>query len=290
MPEQQIGMSREAISNLVDVWSVRTAEQEEERARIPLKVLLGEAIDLAEVIDKNFDDQGAHGKVRLGLNSIVGKGPINQNTSTEMRELQTCVSAAQARYLVLVQESSNAPIESADDILDELRFALGFLLEDGDHPKGEEQLSVLREQYGEEQSHDGTAMALEGYGELAGQYVDELVQFGGFDPKLVDQANQVARALRQRSADKLTGQVPQEQKDILRLRNRLLGALMDRMRDARRSIRYVFRKYPEITKQAGSDYSRSRQRAHRKKSGSGAPPANDAEERTVTGEVLPRTF
>lgn len=88
---------------------------------------------------------------------------------------------------------------------------------------------------------------------------------------LVDQAIQVAQALRQRSADKLTGDIPQEQRDTLRPRNRLLGALSDRMRGARKCIRYVFRDYPEIARQGASDYLRTRQRARRSKPTSDAP-------------------
>lgn len=257
-------LDRDVISGLVDRWSAVTAEQEEERARIPLKVLLGEAVDLAEVIDKHYEDTTTHGKVRRGLNSVSGKGAIHAKTSTEIRELQVAVAFVQSRYLVLVEKASSAPIDQADEILNELRSALSFVLEDGNHPSGEEQLEKLRTEYGDVTSHDGLAMALEGYAELAAQHKEALLELGGFEGDWITQAFQVAQALRQRSADRLTGQIPQEQQDTLRLRNRLLGALMDRMRNARRAIRYVFRDYPEIATKSGSDYSRSRRRALRK--------------------------
>lgn len=257
-------LDRDVISSIVDRWSAATAEQEEERARIPLKVLLGEAVDLAEVIDKHYEDTTVHGKVRRGLNSVAAKGAIHAKISTEIRELQVAVAFVQSRYLVLVEKASSAPIDQADEILNELRSALSFVLEDGNHPSGEEQLEKLRTEYGDVTSHDGLAMALEGYAELAAQHKDALLELGGFESEWIAQAFQVAQALRQRSADRLTGQIPQEQQDTLRLRNRLLGALMDRMRNSRRAIRYVFRDYPEILTKAGSDYSRSRRREQRK--------------------------
>ena len=261
---------------LVEKWSVLTADQKEERSRIPLRVLFGEAVDLAEVVEKYFDDEVAGGKVRLGLNSVVGKGSLTEKTAQEMVELQIAAAKTHSRYLTLVEQASQAPVERADEILDELRLALTFLLEDSDNPRGEEQLNRLRDEYGDVTSHDGMAMALEGYSELGVEYIEDLKELGGFDESLVDQAVQVARALRQRSADKLTGAIPQEQRDTMRLRNRLIGALLERMRAGKKSIRYVFRDYPEIASKAGSDYLRSKQRARRKS-------ASDAPSSGITG-------
>lgn len=251
-------------ARLIEKWAPLTAEQEEERSRLPLKILLGEAVDLAEVIDKYFEDQVVHGKLRLGLRSVIDKGPITPQTAAEIRELQLAAAATHSRYLVLVEQTSDAPVQKADEILNELRSALTFVLEDSGNARGEEQLLRLRDEYADATSHDAMAMALEGYGELAAQYKEDLKGLGGFNETWIDQAIQIAQALRQRSADKLTGAIPQEQQDTLRLRNRLLGALTERMRGARKCIRYVFRDYPEIAQMAGSDYLRSKQRARRK--------------------------
>jgi hypothetical protein len=61
--------------------------------------------------------------------------------------------------------------------------------------------------------------------------------------------------------------------------NRLVGALSTRVRTARKSIRFVFRDYPEIVRSAASSYSRERQRRYRNQAKSEAPTSG------VTGEV-----
>lgn len=253
------------IQGIVDKWAAITGELEGERSTVPLRVLLGEAVDLAEVVDQHFATTTVNGKRRLGLESVVGVGGITGETSTELRELQLAVGAVHSRYLLLVEEASKAPVDDAEDIMSELRSVLGFVLGDGKHPTGEEQLSRLREAYEDAHSHDGMALALEGYGELANQYQSELQNLSGFDFSLVHKALQVAQALRQRSAEKLTGQTAQDQRDMMRLRNRLIEALHLRMLEVRRSIRFVFRDYPEIAAKAGSEYARSKQRRARRR-------------------------
>lgn len=256
-------MDKASLNLLIDHWAIATADQEEEQSRIPLRVLLGEAFDLAAVVDEYFEDTSINGKVRLGLRSVSANGSINEHTATEIRELQFAIAGVQARYINLAQANSDAPIERADEILGELRAGLSFVLEDNDNPQGEAQLERLRQEYGTASSHDGIAMALEGYGELASQNRAQLETLGGFDLKTIDEALNVAQAMRKRSADRLTGKVAQQQKDTIRLRNRLIGALVDRMRDTRKAVRYVFREYPEIVKKCGSDYKRHQQRLRR---------------------------
>lgn len=256
-------LSKDVVDGILANWAAATADQEEEASRLPLKVLLGEAIDLAEVVDQHFATVTVNGKQRLGLDSVAGLGGVSGSTSTELRELQIAAATAQSRYLVLVQQASDAPVERADEILTELRATLGFVLTDGSNPTGEEQLERLREAYEASASHDGLALALESYAELANQYKGVLGGLAGFDTSVVDEALRVAQALRQRSADRLTGQVAQEQRDMMRLRNRLVAALSARMSEARRTIRFVFREYPDIVRKAGSEYSRNRKRRAR---------------------------
>ena len=241
-------------------WAERTVTLPEERSRVPIKVLLGEALDLARVIENNYATTEFGGKTRLGLDSIAGVHGVTPVTATEIRELQLAVSAAQADYLAVLEKADDTPIERSAEILDELRAALSFLLEDGRHPEGAAQLGQLRDQFSRETSHDGIAMALEAYGEIAQRHLRDLRSFGGFEPALVDESLQVARALRERSAERLTGEVAQRKRQTLALRDRLTAALLQRMTAARRAIRYVFRDEPEIVRQASSEYERRRRR------------------------------
>jgi hypothetical protein len=73
----------------------------------------------------------------------------------------------------------------------------------------------------------------------------------------------VARAVRQRSADKLAGQAVDEQRALMALRNRLVSALVRKMKDARRAFRFVFRDYPELARRSSSEYLRTQRRRHR---------------------------
>lgn len=270
-------LSKQLINEIVEHWAQLTVDEPEERPHLPIKVLLGEAVDLAEVVDQHFETTTSNGKTRLGLDSVGGRGGVNAQVATEMRELQLAASNAHSRYVVLVAQASNASIERADEILTELRAVLGFVLSDGSNPTGEEQLSRLREEHDQSGSHDGIAMALEGYSELASQYSKDLESLNGFDHSLIPEALQVAQALRQRSADRLTGQLAQDQRDMMRLRNRLLAALTQRMSAVRRAMRFVFRDSPETARKAGSEYLRSRKQRSRSPSDLSSSEITDTE-------------
>src|SRR5690606_76929 len=124
-------------------------------------------------------------------------------------------------------------IQRADELLSEFRAVLSFLLETGDNPKGEAQLARLRDEYDDAYSHDAIALALEGFAELADQNRAAIISLGSVDESLISEALQVAQALRQRSADRLTGKVAQEQREVMKQRNRLIGALTERLTNAR---------------------------------------------------------
>jgi hypothetical protein len=256
-------LNREALDAIIERWSELTEQEAEAQPKAPLRTLLGEAVDLAELVDQYFKTVSVLGKTRLGLESLGGRGGITPQTSTEIRELQTAIGHVQSRYLVSVEQVSTASVERSEELLKEFRAALAFLLEDGEHATGEEQLARLRDEYDDVTSHDGTALALESYAELASQYREELESLGGFDTSNIIEARAMAVALRQRSAERLTGDTAQRQRELLGLRNRVVSALTTRMLNARRAIRFVFRDYPAIVRQAGSEYARRRKREWR---------------------------
>ncbi len=212
-------------------------------------------------------------------------GLMSQSLASEIRELQLAVGSVQNDYEVLLEKVNDQPIVRVEELLREFKAALSFILEDGEHEEGELQLEKLRELYSDERTHDGMARAVESYANLARDYSAEVSKIDGFGPELFDEALQVANALRQRSADRLAGNLVSEQREVLGLRNRLLGALNDRMRQGRRAFRFVFRDYPEIAAKAGSDYERERRRARRQKVQSEVPSSGVTSSAEPTLEV-----
>jgi len=267
-------LNTEMIDILIERWTAQTSELSEEGPRLPVNVLLGEASDVAEVIDAHFNEYTSKGRTIPGLAPFAKAGGISATTSAEMRELQLAASTVESRYYTLVDKAQGTTMEDAEAIIRVLRFALGYVLEDGQHPEGEEQLSRLRERENESRTQDGVALVLDGYRELARQHLAELSQIPDFNPGIIEQAVSTAQGLRQRSADALTGNVAREQRELLALRNRLLTAIADRLREARRVIRYVYRDHPDIVRKATSDYSRSKPRAKRENPAAAGTPTS----------------
>jgi hypothetical protein len=91
---------------------------------------------------------------------------------------------------------------------------------------------------------------------------------GGFEAAFIDEARDVAIALRERPA---TPAVQSEDaKAALVLRNKVLTLLWDRMSAVRSAARFVFRGQPEIIREATSTYER-RRRAAARRSGAKKP-------------------
>ena len=251
-------LNPEVGQHLIEKWGAATTDEPNERPHMPVRALQGEANDLAELIEKNFATVGE----RLGLDSLVGRGGFSAELPTELRELGYVIGIAQSRYHNVGRKISDAPLERADAVLTELRASLGYLL--AENEVGEDQLQRLREEYDDAYSHDGIALALQNYAELAVEYEADLKTLPGFDYGVVSEAMNLSQALRQRSADRLAGNLAVEQREMMDLRNRLISGLMKRMGDARRAIRFVFRTEPEIVLQAGSAYLRDQKRKYRK--------------------------
>ena len=259
----QIKMNADMIDTIVKRWTDRTATLSDEGPRLPVDALLGEAMDVAEFIETNFHEQSSKGIVTPGLAAYVKDEGFTAETSTELRELQLAAGTIESRYQNLVEKEEGTTIEEAEALIRELRAALSFVLEDGEHPAGEEQLERLREKEAENRSQDGVALVLDNYRELAREYATELSAVPDYDAGLVDKAIAVAQGLRQRSADALSGNTAREQRELLSLRNRLLTAIADRLKESRRVIRYVFRDHPDLVKKATSHYARTSKRRAR---------------------------
>lgn len=268
-------------SEIVDRWAEKVELQEEQLPKVPLDALLGEATDLAAVVNKYFETQVVDGK-KVGLDSVAAQSGVTAETADEIWELQAAISEVKSRYVSLAKESDETVVR-ADDLLSELRATLSFLLEDGNHPEGETQLAQLREEFDEVYSHDAVALALEAYSELASQHKDAFEEMGIVDAAIIDEALQVADRLRQRSADRLVGNSADDRKALMQLRNRLIGALQDKMANARRTIRFVFRGHPDIVEKAASRYFRDAKRKSRAKAAEVVTGTEDTQEIAAPG-------
>ena len=271
-------MDEMLMNELVERWAEATKNVEEESLHLPVAVFLGEAVDLASVIQANYLPRDRDGEKMPGLQSVEKTGAVTAKTPEELRELAMAIGAVRARLRKLVEQAGRNTVEEAESVLDELKASLTFVLEDSG-TAAEEQLDRLNDDHRAANSHDEMALALQSYAELADEHKEELQKISTFAADLPAQARGSAQALRQRSADKLTGEAATQASSAMRLRNRLVGALSTRMRTARKSIRFVFRDYPEIVRAAASSYSRERQRRYRNQAKSEAPTSG------VTGEV-----
>jgi hypothetical protein len=258
-------LNQEIAKALLEKWRQQTAGGEELAPHIPLHALQTEALGIAHLFDKNWANSTVDGKARHGIESVANSGTLHAGTGTEIRELQLAVAESNADYNTLIQRASNPPLARAEAILSEFRGGLGFLLEDGNHAEGEQQLVNLREVHSDPDSMDGRAMALEGYAELAERYKSELSKLPRFPLSIIDESLQVARDLRMRSVERQSGELASQQRETIALRNRLLFALADRVNKVRRAVRYVFSDEPELVRLAGSAYERSRRKANKAK-------------------------
>jgi len=258
--QTESNLSRDLLEELVDRWTERTQDEEEASPTLPLQILRGEAIDLAQLVEVHYQPQVTRSGTLPGLVSVEGRGEISATTATELRELELAVGHVHAKHKHLIDQTDTVSLERAEELLAEFRALLAYVLEDGQHAAGEQQLARLREEFGGALSHDATASALEGYAELAATYAAEVKGIGEFEQAMLDESLNVARALRQRSADKLAGPGAEEQRALMALRNRLVAALVRKMKDVRRAFRFVFRDYPDLARKSGSEYVRTQRR------------------------------
>ncbi len=255
-------ITKEAVQALIEKWAPAAQHEEETVLSVPVHVLLGEALDLATVIEHYWQPQSTQGVEIPGLVTAAGPGRISEQTALEIRELHAAVAAQHSRYLILVEGTNQAPLARAEFVLGELRAALTYAIEGEEGGTGSAQLERLREAFADALSHDALALSLEAYAELGDAHVKELGELG-FDLAMLTEARTLAATLRARSAERLTNANSNTQREALGLRNRLATLLIDRMRLARSAARYVFRHHPDIARKATSAYERKRRARHR---------------------------
>ncbi|HSC86185.1 MAG TPA: hypothetical protein VLC09_02900, partial [Polyangiaceae bacterium] len=100
-----------SIEKLISSWAEKTSEQEEEQSPIPIKVLLGEAVDLASLVDSHFEPRRLKSRDLPGLGAVAGTGAVGASSSREIRELGLVISSVHARITVLIEKPDQEPIE-----------------------------------------------------------------------------------------------------------------------------------------------------------------------------------
>lgn len=233
---------------------------------VPFHVLTGEAVDVARFFETHYAARrNAKGELeRPGLELVARGELMYPQLGAEVLELQGALSDAQTAYLLTVQKESAAPVERADFVLSELTSALRFLFDDDVQDEGDAQLAALTERHAAAFSHDARAAGLDDFAGLAQRHRTALDGLGGFDAAVVDEARELAKRLREQSANKRVGEPANLQREALELRNRFASLLLTRMNKVRSAARFVFRSDPEIVRRVTSSYERKRRKASAK--------------------------
>lgn len=227
----------------------------------PIRILLGEAVDLARFVATYWEPtQDAAGKIlRPGL---VQAGPkLPANIGQEILELQDALQTANTQYLLTVAPIQPDVRARAQYVLSEIVAALEWWLDDGVDDTRDQQLAALRAEYSDGSTSAATLAAeLSDYAALARQESAGLQGLGGFELTLIDEAENLARQLRERPTTPVS---PETTRKALDLRNRIGTLLVEHMAQVRAAARFVFRNFPEIAREASSAFERRRRNARR---------------------------
>ena len=243
---------------ILDKWLPTAANVDPVRTTygIPIRSLLGEAVDLARFVQAYWDPMvDASGTItRPGLSQAGAKLP--PNIANEILELQEALQTANTNYLLTVAPLQPDVRTRAQHVLSEIIAALEWWLDDGIDDSRDKQLASLKAEYAHKSlSLDTLTSELFDYAALARQEAAGLQGLGGFDVALIDEAEQLAQKLRERPP---ATSAAENTRTALDVRNRIGTLLVARMAQARAAARFVFRHHPEIARQASSAFERRR--------------------------------
>lgn len=278
---------KEKLSSPFQVWAelARALPDGKRASRVPFPVLLDEAVDLARFFRTYYptvrSDDGA--VIRHGLDSVAG--PARKLTATsgdELLSLRVALQEAQSRYLLSLRPRDTAHVTRARELLRELRTVLRYSLDGQLKDERDAQVkSVSSDPSNRHRSEWALAQSLHMHAEVAALYRSELSGLGGFDAGLIDEAFDLVKRLV--SYDPEPPRPEASSDDALRLKNKMITLLSDRMAAIRGAARFVFRGSPAIVREATSPYERRRRSAARtassekkKKIGQRSEPETDA--------------
>lgn len=233
---------------------------------VPLHVLTGEAVDVAGFFKRYYEPELAPKTkvvLRPGLAS-VGKDKLSPQAGKRIALLVDEVQAAQTAYQLAVDPpAGDEDVQRGRSVLSELTAALEFLFDDGVEDERDAQLARVRQANDDTSSTDALAGALAEYAGLAEAYRDELDGLGDFEVAMIDEARELAAAIRDRSAQG-TSEAGKQSAAALEWRNRLAGLLAQEVGRVRKAARFVFRHHPQIRREATSTYERRARAARRR--------------------------
>lgn len=233
---------------------------------VPLHVLTGEATDVAAFFKRTYKPERhpeTKAILRPGLNS-VGSTRLSPQVGKRILLLVDEVQAAQQAYQLAAEvPEGDAQIVRARFVVSELTAALEFLFDDDVEDERDAQLQQVRRDNDDTNTTDALASALSDYAALAEVYRDELDGFGDFDVAMIDEANSLAKALRERPANK-GKTATSKQAAALDWRNRLGTLLAFEVSRVRKTARFVFRHHPKLRREASSAYERRARNARRR--------------------------
>lgn len=244
-------------------WQEAARGQSEESPRLPISVLIGEAIELSYFLEARWEpvegDEEAGILPAPGMKSALAAGKMAPTLVGDLRELALAVGWAQAQFQACAPPTFVAPVERGKELLGELRECLGFLFDDGVRDDHDRSLARLTASHSDTSTHDALALSLDGFAYYAQEHRDQLALLPGFDPAILDEALETADRLRRQSALQLTAASRERRRDALALRNRLCSLLVTKTNELRRAARFVFRHHPDIVALCASTYARQRQ-------------------------------
>ena len=272
----------------IEKWMGAANELAEVRTSFspPVKVLLGEAVDVARFVQAYWEPvRDASGKLlRPGL-SLAGP-KLLRSVGDEILELEDALQAAQTDYLLTVAPSQPDVRARAEFVLGEITSVIDWYLDDGKDDDRDKQLAALRSEYSEgTSSTDVLAAALADYAGLARREATGLEGLGGFELSLIDEAEQLAQQLRERSTLPTPAETTRRALDV---RNRMATLLIERMSLVRTAARFVFRHHSEIAKEAGSSYVRRKRAAARRAAAAKGKSTENVEAASNPVETAPK--
>ena len=234
------------------------------RLPVPVHVVFDEAADVARFYKTYFASVKAEKgtPARPGLDTVVdparGLGP---DTAADLLSLRDVAQRAHTNHVLATTRTGTAPMARGRFLVSEIAATLKWCFA-GKNGKGAAQLARLTAAHANHPaSSDALAAELDGHAALASAHRKAIDGLGGFDATFIEEAFAVARELRARPPTPML--LDEKAREARNLRNRLVVLLWSRIGAIRSAARFVFRRHPEILREATSVYERRRRASTR---------------------------
>lgn len=227
------------------------------RPSVPVEVLLREASEVADFIDRRWEpSRDESGRPLPGL--AGGAALFPRAVADELRALVTLAGDAQREAARVRRASSEAATERARALVREFDAAAAWLVVACGVTGLRKPLArarTARRAWGT--SAEAVADALDAAAALVAPHVGALEGVGGFRAEALVEAAAAADALRERAAERaaVLGEA---------LGGAYVAMLNERVARARAAARFVFRAHPEVAREATSAWERAKWRRRKK--------------------------